>query len=149
MNIKTLALCLLPGLMIGCATAPTPQQEAIAASGIRITTVAYITRGKTVEEQATRAKQVLAVTAIVRSYVSEQGDMVFDLDAAAAAVNAKIMASTLAPGDKALAQALVTEAMFLAGDPQVVPHPAIGSENAARLLQIVGEIDRVARVFAQ
>lgn len=146
-SVFVLLSCLSCGFLVGCATAPTATQEAVTASGVRLATVAYITRGKTPAEQTKRATQILDVTALVRAYAHENGDVVVSLDAAAAVANDRIVNSDLAPNDRALAQAIVIEAMMLAGEQQVVPHPSIGAENAARLLTILGEIERVAQVF--
>lgn len=139
---------ILSATLLGCATTPTPTQEAAGASALRIATVAYVTRAKTAEAQAERAAKVITVAGVLRGYVAENGNVVLNLDAAAAVANARIQASDLSASDKQLAQAIVVEAVLLAGDQVAASGANIGQENARLLLKMVGEIERTARVFA-
>lgn len=145
--LPLIASALLALVLAGCASTPTPNQEAMASSGVRLATVAYITRGKDAAAQSKRAAQVLEVSSQVRGYVSENGDVVLSLDAAAAVANARIQASDLSASDKALAQAIVVEAALLASDQAAALGGNIGAENARVLLKLLGEIERTATVF--
>ena len=147
-SVFILLSCLSCGLLVsGCATAPTPKQEAIAASSVRIATVAYITRGKTAVEQADRAGHIFNITKQLRAYITENGNVVVNLNALAGLANQKIMASTLSANDKQLAQAIVTEALFIAEDQARMVEVNVGAANAALVRQMFTEIERAAWIF--
>jgi hypothetical protein len=142
--ISVSSLFFLPG----CATGPTQQQEVVINSGIRISTVAYITRGKTADVQAQRAMQLVSITSEVRKHINANGDVVANLDELATYANAYILSrKDLTEGDKTLAQAVVLEAIYLASD-TIVANMNIGAENAARVLGYLNQVDRVAKAFA-
>lgn len=137
---------LLP--LYGCSTAPTEKQEVAINSGIRISTIAYITRGKTPAEQSKRAEQLQSVSVSVRQYVESNGTAAINLDALAAYANAYVLSrKDLSDGDKVLAQAVVLEAIYLVSDSGAVVVPALDADNMVRLLNYLLQIERVTKAF--
>jgi hypothetical protein len=149
MNGKTLVLSALLAFSIflaGCATGPTPQQQLVIDSGIRVATMTYILQGGSDEVQQARAARVLATTAQVRKQIKESGAVVPDMNALAEWVNKQISDMAISLTDKRLLQAAMLEALFLAEDTGLVVAD-IGAANAARVHRGLDQADRVARTL--
>lgn len=132
-----LSLTLLAMTLTGCATAPT--SDAIDASAARLATVAYITRAETAQGQARRAADLVRMADALSTYAMGQGTA-----GIASEVNRLVLAADLSPADRALAQAVLTEAVLIAGDSGGVLPP----DQAARLVAALDQVRAVAKVFA-
>lgn len=140
------SLLSLTTILPGCASI-TPQQEAMIDSGIRVTTMAYILKADTPTAQAARAAQVKDATARVRTHISLEGDVVPDIEQLSQWVNKAIDArADLSVNDKKLAKAVFLEVTFIAQDNSVAA-VNIGVENAQKVYQLLGQVDRVAEAF--
>jgi hypothetical protein len=110
-----LVLPLVVSLVAGCATTQAPETSAVSASGVRLATVAYITRAEPGPAQTARAKQVLGLVEKLRTDL-QAGLLPGTADAVAAEASKRIAAADLPVHDRQLAQAILVEAIFLAGD---------------------------------
>lgn len=133
--------------LTGCASLTPAQSDAVDA-GVRISAAAYITRGQTQTAQAKRAVQLQELTAAVRGHVTAEGAVIVDAASVSqAAVKYLQGRKDMTDGDRALALMVVNE-VILQAERQLGAGVSIGADNAARLLDLLAEVDRVAALFA-
>jgi hypothetical protein len=128
-----------------CSTlqAPSPQvQQQAAAAALSVATVAYVTRATSAEGQAKRAQGILHATHLVRSAIDahEPGSA----EELAQTANRLILQSKLAPNDRALAQAIVVQAMLLVGDADI---PQVPTKVKTQAIAAIAVVERAASVF--
>jgi uncharacterized protein YceK len=156
MAIAAILLFAVGIALSGCAT--TVSGVAAENSSVRIATIAYITRGKNQEEQSARAWQVVSFTNDLNWRISKireaSGSVltVEDINTLAAFANQAINQSELPQNDKQLAQAVVIEAVMLAGDLSAyvsldTTQLKIEEIRMERVQEILDQIMRVAGVF--
>lgn len=133
--------------LTGCASLTPAQSDAVDA-GVRISAAFYITRGQTQTAQAKRAVQLQELTAAVRGHVTAEGAVIVDAASVSqAAVKYLQGRKDMTDGDRALALMVVNE-VILQAERQLGAGVSIGADNAARLLDLLAEVDRVAALFA-
>jgi hypothetical protein len=131
----------------GCATDPTPQQQLVTNAAARGATLTYIKRGKTAVEQIARAQQIFEIAKQVRAVLSKDGQLASDLSGLARQVNSDLQKTGWSEADKQLAQAFVSEMIFLAEDQLALTGGNIGADRATAVLNLLTQAERAAWVF--